>query len=545
MAGDAGAAAAPSAAGPAQPAGRGPTTPPAETESGLPLDPVYCPGASEPPPPGSYPFVRGARPDGYRGRLWTMRQYAGFGSAEQTNQRFHYLLRAGQTGLSTAFDLPTQMGYDSDDPMARGEVGKVGVAIDSLADMELLMRGIPQDEVSTSMTINAPAAMLLLLYELAAERKGIDTRRLGGTIQNDVLKEFVARGTYIYPPRPSMRLITDTFAYCTERLPRWNPISISGYHIREAGATAPQELALTIANGIAYVQAAIDAGLEVDRFGPRLSFFFNVGNDFFEEVAKFRAARGLWAEVMRERFGATDPRSQMLRFHAQTSGATLTAQQPLNNVVRVAIQAMAAVCGGAQSLHTNSYDEALALPTQEAAEMALRTQQLIAYESGAANVADPMGGSYLLESLTARLTEAARELIARIDELGGAVAAIENGFYHRQIQESAYRHQQLVESGDRVIVGINRFTETAQQPVEILRMSVELEAEQVRGLSEVRAGRDQDRVDRALAALKAAAGGRDNLLPLMREALAHYATIGEVAGTLRSVFGVYRPGDVF
>jgi methylmalonyl-CoA mutase N-terminal domain/subunit len=544
VAGDAGAAAAPSAStGAAQPGGSAPAPPPAETESGLPLDPVYGPGGSEPAPPGRYPFVRGVRPDGYRGRLWTMRQYAGFGSAEETNQRFHYLLRAGQTGLSTAFDLPTQMGYDSDDPMARGEVGKVGVAIDSLADMEILMRGIPQDEVTTSMTINAPAAMLLLLYELAAERKGIDILRLGGTIQNDVLKEFVARGTYIYPPRPSMRLITDTFAYCTERLPRWNPISISGYHIREAGATAPQELALTIANGIAYVQAAIDAGLEVDRFGPRLSFFFNVSNDFFEEVAKFRAARLLWAEVMRDRFGATDLRSQMLRFHAQTSGASLTAQQPLNNVVRVAIQAMAAVCGGAQSLHTNSYDEALALPTQEAAEIALRTQQLIAYESGAANVADPMGGSYLLESLTGRLTEAARELIARIDELGGAVAAIEQGFYHSQIQESAYRHQQLVESGDRVIVGINRLTETAQQPVGILRVSAELEADQVRRLAEVRAGRDQGRVDRALTALKAGAEGDDNLLPLMREALVHYATVGEVAGTLRSVFGVYRPGD--
>jgi methylmalonyl-CoA mutase, N-terminal domain len=516
-----------------------------ETESGLSLEPVYRAGAPEPAPPGEFPYVRGIRADGYRSRLWTMRQYAGFGSAEQTNRRFHYLLRAGQTGLSTAFDLPTQMGYDSDDPQARGEVGKVGVAIDSLADMETLVHGIPQDRVTTSMTINATASILLLLYELAAERQGIPAAGLGGTIQNDILKEYAARGTYIFPPRPSMRLVTDTFAYCAERLPRWNTISISGYHMREAGATAPQEIAFTLANGAAYVQAAIDAGLSVDGFAPRLSFFFNVGNDFFEEVAKFRAARTLWAELMRDRFGARDPRSQMLRFHAQTSGATLTAQQPLNNIVRVAVQALAAVCGGTQSLHTNSFDEALALPTEQAAEIALRTQQLIAHESGAAGVADPLGGSHLVESLTGRLAGASRELMERIEELGGAVAAIEGNFYQREIQESAYRHQRLVESGERVIVGVNRHTETSQRSVDILRVGPELEEEQVRRVQEVRAGRDGAQVDRALAALRDEAEGTGNLLPPMREALGAYATLGEVAGTLRSVFGTHRPGAVF
>jgi methylmalonyl-CoA mutase N-terminal domain/subunit len=537
----------PPAPAPPPPESDAPPAPSLETESGLPLEPFYSAASAPPeqPAPGTYPFVRGVRADGYRSRLWTMRQYAGFGSAEQTNTRFHYLLRAGQTGLSTAFDLPTQMGYDSDDVMARGEVGKVGVAIDSLADMELLVDGIPQDKVTTSMTINAPASILLLLYELAAERKGIDTSLLGGTIQNDILKEYAARGTYIFPPRPSMRLVTDTFAYCAEKLPRWNTISISGYHIREAGATAPQEIAFTLANGIAYVQAAIDAGLAVDRFAPRLSFFFNVSNDFFEEVAKFRAARAIWASVMRDRFGATDPRSQMLRFHAQTSGATLTAQQPLTNVVRVAIQALAAVAGGTQSLHTNSFDEALALPTEQAAEIALRTQQYIAYEANAGNVADPMGGSYLVESLTAELVEASQALMARVDELGGAVQAIEQGFYQREIQDSAYRHQQMVERGERIVVGVNKFTETSQQDVEILRVSAELEAEQVGRLREVRAGRNQAAVDRSLAALHKAAEGTDNLLPPMREALSHYATVGEVANTLRDVFGVYRPSALF
>jgi methylmalonyl-CoA mutase N-terminal domain/subunit len=514
----------------------------AETESGLPLEPAYTgPPEATWPPPGDFPFTRGLRPEGYRSRLWTMRQYAGFGSAEQTNARFHYLLKAGQTGLSVAFDLPTQMGYDSDDPVAHGEVGKVGVAIDSLDDMELLTREIPQDQVTTSMTINAPASILLLLYELAAERKGIAADTLGGTIQNDILKEYAARGTYIFPPRPSMRLVTDTFAYCAERLPRWNTISISGYHIREAGATAPQEIAFTISNGIAYVQAAVDAGLAVDDFAPRLSFFFNVSNDFFEEVAKFRAARAVWAGVMRDRFGARNPRSQALRFHAQTSGATLTAQQPLNNVVRVALQALAAVAGGTQSLHTNSYDEALALPSEQAAEIALRTQQIVGFESGAASVTDPLGGSYLIESLTERLIEESRTLMQRVDELGGAVAAIETGFYQEQIQDSAYRHQKLVESGERVIVGVNRFTDTSQQEVEILRVSAELEEEQVARLRRVRASRDSAAVERALDAVRRGAEGDANLLPLMREALAARATVGEVCAALRGVFGVYRP----
>jgi methylmalonyl-CoA mutase N-terminal domain/subunit len=520
----------------------GDTPPPAqpETDSWLALEPYYtADGTSAPPPPGEYPYTRGIRADGYRGRLWTMRQYAGFGSAAQTNERFHYLLNAGQTGLSVAFDLPTQMGYDSDDPHARGEVGKVGVAIDSIEDMELLTHGIPQDRVTTSMTINAPASVLLLLYELAAEQKGIAPETLGGTIQNDILKEYAARGTYIFPPAPSMRLVTDTFAYCATRLPRWNTISISGYHMREAGATAPQELAFTLANGIAYVQAAIEAGLRVDDVAPRLSFFFNVSNDFFEEVAKFRAARSLWAAIMRERFGALGERSLALRFHAQTSGATLTAQQPLNNAVRVAIQALAAVCGGVQSLHTNSYDEALALPSQQAAEIALRTQQVIGFESGAPRVADPLGGSFLVESLTERLVEESRALIARVDEIGGAVRAIEAGFYQQQIQDSAYRHQRLVESGERVIVGVNRFTETSQSDVEILRVSADLEAEQTTRVQRLRAERDDAPVRRALDEVRRGASGDDNLLPLLRTALAARATVGEVCNALRDVFGVY------
>ncbi|MFZ0919311.1 MAG: methylmalonyl-CoA mutase family protein [Candidatus Dormiibacterota bacterium] len=507
----------------------------------MPLEPFYVDRPDGAPPPGAYPYTRGIRAEGYRSRLWTMRQYAGFGSAEQTNERFRYLLRAGQSGLSVAFDLPTQMGYDSDDPIAHGEVGKVGVAIDSLDDMELLMRGIPQDRVTTSMTINAPAAVLLLLYELAAERKGIAATTLGGTIQNDILKEYAARGTYIFPPRPSMRLVTDTFAYCAQRLPRWNTISISGYHIREAGATAPQEIAFTLSNGMAYVQAAIDAGLDVEDFAPRLSFFFNVSNDFFEEIAKFRAARALWAEVMRDRFGATGERSLQLRFHAQTSGATLTAQQPLNNVVRVSLQALAAVCGGAQSLHTNSYDEALALPSEQAAEIALRTQQVIGHETGAATVTDPVGGAYLVEALTHDLMEESRALMTRVEQQGGAVAAIEAGFYQQQIQESAYRHQRLVESGERIIVGVNRFTETSQPAVPILHVDASLEAAQIERLTAMRAARSAKAVHKALDALRAGAQGTDNLLPLMRVALEARATVGEVCGALREVFGVYRP----
>ncbi len=471
-----------------------------------------------------------------------MRQYAGFGGAEETNQRFHYLLERGQTGLSCAFDLPTQMGYDSDAPLARGEVGRVGVAICSREDMETLLRGIPLDRVTTSMTINAPAAALLLLYELAAEEQGTSADRLGGTIQNDILKEYVARGTFIYPARPSMRLVTDTFAYCAERLPRWNPISISGYHMREAGATAPQEVAFTLANGIAYVEAALSAGLEIDRLAPRLSFFFSVTSDFLEEVAKFRAARALWAEVMHHRFRAREPRSWELRFHAQTSGATLTAQQPLNNVVRVALQAMAAVCGGAQSLHTNSYDEALALPSPQAAEVALRTQQLIAHESGIARIADPLGGSHALEHLTDAVAAEARELMGEVDGMGGAVAAIDAGFYQAHIQESAYRYQTEVESGRRVVVGVNRYTETSQLPVEILRVGAELEAGQVERLQRMRAGRDPGAVAAALDRVRQTAAGEANLLPAMRGALAVSATVGEVCDALRDVFGVHRQG---
>src|SRR6187455_1139209 len=423
-----------------------------ETDSGIEIKPVYTDEdvaglALE--PPGEYPFTRGPYPDMYRGRPWTIRQYAGFGPAEETNERFRYLLERGQTGLSVAFDLPTQLGYDSDDPHALGEVGRTGVAIDSLEDMRLLFAGIPLGDVSTSMTINAPAALLLLLYELVAEQQGVLGTALRGTVQNDILKEYVARGNYIFPPRPSMRLTTDLFAYCEERIPRWNTISISGYHIREAGSTAAEELAFTLANGIAYCQAAVDAGLSPDDFGERLSFFFNAHNHFFQEVAKFRAARRLWAEIMRDRFGVTNPKAQALRFHAQTGGSTLTAQQPENNVVRVAVQALSAVCGGAQSIHTNSFDEALALPTERAARIALRTQQLLAHEAGGTDTADPFGGSYFIESLTDELEERARELIARVDDAGGAVAAVEQGFVQTEIEQSAFRYQQEIERGER------------------------------------------------------------------------------------------------
>src|SRR6266702_1704271 len=431
------------------------------TDSEIEVKPVYT--AEDAPEglelPGEFPFTRGPYRDMYRGRPWTIRQYAGFASAEETNRRFRYLLERGQTGLSVAFDLPTQLGYDSDDPRAAGEVGRTGVAIDSIADMELLFDQIPLDEVSTSMTINAPAALLLLLYELVAEQQGVGADVLRGTVQNDILKEYIARGNYIFPPRPSMRITTDLFAYCAERLPRWNTISISGYHIREAGSTAVQELAFTLANGIAYCRAAVDAGLSPDEFGARLSFFFNAHNHFFQEVAKFRAARRLWARIMRERFGATNPKAQALRFHAQTGGSTLTAQQPDNNIVRVAVQALSAVCGGAQSIHTNSFDEALALPTERSARIALRTQQLLAHEAGGTDTADPLGGGYFIESLTDELEERALELIARVDELGGAVAAIEQGFVQREIEEAAFTFSQEVESGERVIVGVNRYQE--------------------------------------------------------------------------------------
>ncbi len=510
-------------------------------ESGIEVEPVYGPDDVGPgrEPPGVFPFTRGPYPDMYRGRPWTIRQYAGFGSAEETNARFRYLLDQGQAGLSVAFDLPTQLGYDSDDPRAEGEVGRTGVAIDSLADMEALFDGIPLGEVSTSMTINAPASLLLLLYELMAERQGVPSERLRGTVQNDILKEYVARGNYIFPPRPSMRLTTDLFAYCAERIPNWNTISISGYHIREAGSTAVQEIAFTIANGIAYCEAAIDAGLSPDDFGRRLSFFFNAHNDVFQEIAKFRAARQLWATVMRDRFGATDPRAQMLRFHAQTGGSTLTAQQPEVNIVRVALQAFAAACGGAQSLHTNAFDEALALPTEHAATIALRTQQVLMHEAGTTETADPLGGSFYIEALTNELEARARELIGRIDELGGAVVAIEQGVVQEGIEESAFRWQQEIERGERVIVGVNRFLDDGSEPIELHRLDPALERAQRERTARVRAERDQQQAATALAAVRAVAQTDTNLLPPLREALRAHCTVGEICAELRELWGTY------
>jgi methylmalonyl-CoA mutase, N-terminal domain len=512
-----------------------------ETDSGIEIEPVYTSDDVEGKleAPGEFPFTRGPYPDMYRGRPWTIRQYAGFASAEETNRRFRYLLERGQTGVSVAFDLPTQLGYDSDDPRAVGEVGRTGVAIDSLADMELLFDGIPLDRVSTSMTINAPAALLLLLYELVAEEQGVAPDRLRGTVQNDILKEYCARGNYIFPPRPSMRLTTDLFAYCAERLPSWNTISISGYHIREAGSTAVQELAFTLANGIAYCEAAIEAGLSPDQFGERLSFFFNAHNHFFQEVAKFRAARRLWAGIMRDRFGATNPRAQALRFHAQTGGSTLTAQQPENNVVRVAVQALSAVCGGAQSIHTNSFDEALALPTEHAARIALRTQQLLAHEAGGTDTADPLGGAYFIEALTDQLETQARELIERVDELGGAVAAVEQGFVQREIEEAAFRYSEQVEAGERVIVGVNRYEEEEPEPIELHRIDPEAERRQLERTARVRAERDAGAAEAALARVREAAPGTDNLLPPLREALRARCTVGEVCNVLREEFGMY------
>ena len=477
----------------------------------------------------------------YRGRVWTMRQYAGFGTAEETNKRFRFLLEAGQTGLSCAFDLPTQMGLDSDHPRAEGEVGKVGVAIDSIDDMRALLDGLPLDKVSTSMTINATAAVLLLLYELVADEQGVSPSSLNGTIQNDILKEYVARGTYIYPPRPSMRLVTDTFAYCADRIPNWNTISISGYHIREAGSSAVQELAFTLANGIAYVQAALAAGLDVDTFAPRLSFFFNAHNNLFQEVAKYRAARRLWARTMTERFGARDERSKRLRFHTQTAGSTLTAQQPHDNVVRVAIQALSAVLGGTQSLHTNSFDEALGLPTEAAAKLALRTQQVIAFESGVTDTVDPLAGSYFVESLTDEVERGALQYIARVDELGGAVAAIEAGFMQDEIEQSAYERAKAIESGAEVVVGINRFVEESANEPDVFPIDPSLQRGQVARLQALRASRDQAAVESALEDVRAAARGTENLLFPMREALRRRATLGEVSDSLREVFGEYRP----
>jgi len=517
------------------------TTDRRETDSGIEIKPVYtaddAPGELE--LPGEFPFTRGPYADMYRGKPWTIRQYAGFASAEETNRRFRYLLDRGQTGLSVAFDLPTQLGYDSDDERADGEVGRTGVAIDSLADMRLLFEGIPLDQVSTSMTINAPAALLLLLYELVAEEQGVPPEKLRGTVQNDILKEYIARGNYIFPPRPSMRLTTDLFAYCAERLPHWNTISISGYHIREAGSTAVQEIAFTLANGIAYAQAAVDAGLSPDEFGERLSFFFNAHNDFFQEVAKFRAARRLWAGIMRDRFGATNPRAQALRFHAQTGGSTLTAQQPENNIVRVAVQALSAVAGGAQSLHTNSFDEALALPTEHAARIALRTQQLLAHEAGGTDTADPLGGAYFIESLTDELEARARELIARVDELGGAVAAVEQGFVQGEVEEAAFRYSQQVESGERVIVGVNRYREDEPEQIELQRIDPEAEQRQLERTARVRAERDAAEVEAALGRVLEAARGTANLLPPLREALRARCTVGELCNVLRDEFGMY------
>jgi methylmalonyl-CoA mutase N-terminal domain/subunit len=512
------------------------------TDSGIEVKPVYT--ADDLPPgelelPGEHPYTRGPYPTMYRGRPWTVRQYAGYGSAEETNTRFRFLLERGQTGLSVAFDLPTQLGYDSDDPLAAGEVGRTGVAIDSIADMELLLDGIPLGEVSTSMTINAPAALLLLLYELVAEQQGVPGERLRGTVQNDVLKEYIARGNYIFPPRPSMRLTTDLFAYCAERMPSWNTISISGYHIREAGASAVQELAFTLANGIAYCEAAIAAGLSPDEFGERLSFFFNAHNHFFQEVAKFRAARRLWARIMNERFGATNPRATALRFHAQTGGSTLTAQQPENNVVRVAVQALSAVCGGAQSLHTNSFDEALALPSERAARIALRTQQILLHEAGTTDTADPFGGSFFIEALTSELEARAQELIDRLEERGGAVAAIEDGFVQSEIDASAFRYQSEIEAGERVVVGVNRFAEHEAERVQLLEVDPESERRQLERTAQVRAERNTNAVAAALAEVRRTAEGDANLLPPMREALRVRCTVGEICGLLRDLWGTY------
>ncbi|MFN7208760.1 MAG: methylmalonyl-CoA mutase [Aggregatilineales bacterium] len=518
-----------------------------ETSSGIPIQRLYLPKHADAHYlervgfPGEYPFTRGIQPTMYRGRLWTMRQYAGYATAEESNARYRFLLSQGQMGLSVAFDLPTQIGYDADDPMALGEVGKVGVSICSIHDMARLFEGIPLDQVSTSMTINAPAAILLALYIAVGKRQGVPMEKLRGTVQNDILKEYIARGTYIYPPAASMRLITDIFRFCRAHVPHWNTISISGYHIREAGSTAVQEVAFTLANGIAYVQAALDAGLSVDEFAPQLSFFFNAHNQFFEEVAKFRAARRLWAEIMRERFGARDPKSWQLRFHTQTGGSTLTAQQPLNNVVRVTVQALAAVLGGTQSLHTNSMDEALALPTEQAVQVALRTQQILAYESGVADTVDPMAGSYYVEALTDAIEARARRYIEQIDALGGALAAIERGYIQNEIQDAAYAYQQAVERGEQIIVGVNKFTVPEEPPIETLHVSAAIEQAQRQRLAALRAKRDSARVSEILTQIEAAARGSDPLMPLFIEAVEREATLGEICNVLRGVFGEYRP----
>jgi len=490
--------------------------------------------------PGDYPYTRGVQPTMYRGRLWTMRQYAGFGDAEESNKRYKYLLKNGQTGLSIAFDLPTQIGYDSDHSMSHGEVGKVGVAIDSLKDMEILFEGIPLEKVSTSMTINAPAAVLLAMYIAVAEKQGVSADKLNGTIQNDILKEYIARGTYIFPPLPSMRLITDTFDYCSKNLPRWNTISISGYHIREAGSTAIQEIAFTLANGIAYVDAAVRKGLDIDEFAPRLSFFFNAHNDLFEEVAKFRAARKLWANIMKERFGAKNPKSLMLRFHTQTAGCTLTAQQPDNNIIRVTLQALAAVLGGTQSLHTNSRDEALSLPSQKSVRIALRTQQVIAHESGVTETVDPLAGSYYIEKMTKEIEDAVMEYINQIDKLGGAPKAIEKGFIQREIQNSAYQYQKDVEDKKRIVVGVNKFQSEEETMKDLLKVNPEIEKQQVKKLEEVKKNRAEKEVTEKLSRLKEAANSDENVMPFILDCVKSYATLGEICNQLRDVFGEYK-----
>ena len=513
-----------------------------QTDSGIPIEAIYAPDNGDPDLadvgfPGEYPYTRGVQPNMYRGRVWTMRQYSGYATAADTNHRYRYLLEQGQTGLSVAFDLPTQIGYDSDAPQSQGEVGKVGVPICSLEDMETLFDGIPLDRVSTSMTINATASVLLCLYIAAAKGQGVSPDQLSGTLQNDILKEYIARGTYAYPPRPSMRLVVDVFKYCAENIPRWNTISISGYHMREAGATAVQELAFTFANAIAYVQAAVDAGLAVDDFAPRLSFFFVAQNNLLEEVAKYRAARRMWATIMKERFGAKDPRSLMLRFHTQTAGVTLTAQQPDNNVIRSTVQAMAAILGGTQSLHVNSKDEALGLPTEESAQLSLRTQQIIAHESGVADVVDPLGGSWYVESLTDQLEQRALEYIGEIDRQGGAVAAIEQGYQVREIGESAYRHQREVDTGDRTVVGVNRYVTDTPPLGNLLRVDPEVARQQAERLARLRQARDNAQVKVSLARLEEVARTTDNTLPVTLECVENYATLGEICQVFRDVFG--------
>jgi methylmalonyl-CoA mutase N-terminal domain/subunit len=518
-----------------------------QTPSGIPLERVYLPadpGQDDPERigyPGEYPFTRGVQPTMYRGRLWTMRQYAGYATAEESNARYRFLLSQGQTGLSVAFDLPTQIGYDPDHPLAAGEVGRVGVSIFTLEEMQRLFDGIPLGTVSTSMTINAPAAVLLAMYVAAAKRQGADPARLRGTIQNDILKEYIARGTYIFPPQPSMRLVTDSIAWCREHLPEWNTISISGYHIREAGSTAVQEVAFTLANAIAYVEAALRAGLEVDSFAPQLAFFFNAHNNFLEEVAKFRAARRLWARIMRDRFKACDPRSQMLRFHTQTGGSTLTAQQPENNVARVTVQALAAVLGGTQSLHTNSMDEALSLPTEKAVQVALRTQQILAHESGVADTVDPLAGSYAVEALTDEIERRAEEYINKIDSLGGAIAAIERGFVQAEIQEAAYRAQRAVEDREQIVVGVNEFAGGEAPDLETLLVDPAVEQRQRERLQAVRARRDGARAAELLGRLATEAKGSANLLPIILECVEQDLSLGEICGALRDVWGEYRP----